>query len=99
MSGAVFHPVNLHPNNSALSDVDSAYMVLSDGGSVDFVALKADVEDIKTFLDEIKTDFNAHTHGGVLSGGAFTGNPTASTPPVSITSTYTVQASSKVKVE
>jgi hypothetical protein len=101
MSGAVFHPVNLHPNSSALSSVDESFMILSQGGSVDFVALKEDVDDIKTYLDEIKSDFNQHTHiySSGPTPGAFTGAPGASTPPSSITSTYTVTASSKVKVE
>jgi hypothetical protein len=29
MSGAVFHPVNLHPNGSALSSVDTGFMALA----------------------------------------------------------------------
>jgi len=96
MSGAVFHPVNLHPNSSALSSVDSAYMILSDGGTVDFVALKADVTDIKTMLDDVQSKLNSHTH--LYSPGPSPATATATGLPQSSTS-YTVQASSKVKVE
>jgi hypothetical protein len=42
MSGAVFHPVNLHPNGSALSNVSSTTMNLA--GSDDFIALAAKVD-------------------------------------------------------
>ena len=42
MSGAVFHPVNLHPNSSALSGVDSNYMNLA--GNSDFIALAAKID-------------------------------------------------------
>jgi hypothetical protein len=42
MSGAVFHPVNLHPNGSALSDVSSTTMNLA--GSSDFIALAATID-------------------------------------------------------
>jgi len=95
MSGAVFHPVNLHPNNSAISSVDSNYMILSDGGTTDFVALKKDVDDIKTMLDEIKTDYNSHVHTSSCSAG---GSPTAATV-TQVAASYTVTASSKVKVQ
>jgi hypothetical protein len=111
MSGAVFHPVNLHPNGSALSEdntpnaVDPSFMILGQGGSaVDFVALKADVDDIETMLSELKTDFNAHGHlkGAGCLGTAATGGPAtvvSGTPTISITNSYTVTASSKVKVQ
>lgn len=94
LSGATFHPVNLSPTASQLTSIDTSHIILSEGGATDYVALKADVQDIKTFLDEIKTDFNSHTHAGVTAGGS-----TTATPVAQITSTYTVQASTKVKVE
>jgi hypothetical protein len=109
MSGATFHPVSLSPNDSTLdptTDADHATVIsLSAGGTTDFVALaakvKTDLDAIKAYLDEIKADYNLHTHGGVTAGAAFTGAPGASTPATSITSTYTVTdpKSSKVKVE
>ena len=47
MSGAVFHPVNLHPNGSNLVPFDSTHMVIGDGtqaSQVDFIALAALVD-------------------------------------------------------
>jgi hypothetical protein len=59
MSGAVFHPVNLHPNSSALSNVSNATMNLA--GSSDFIAL----------ADTINDFFNAfiNTTPGTADGG------------------------------
>lgn len=91
MSGATFHPVNLHPDSSALSNVNTSFMILSQGGTVDFVALKKDVDDIKTMIDQIKTQYNSHSHTATGCLGA------AGAPLV--TASYTVTASSKVKVE
>lgn len=90
MSGAVFHPVNLHPNNSAISGVDSNFMILSDGGTTDFVALAQKVLDE---LGDIATALNAHTHSTVTGLGT-------PTPPVGAP-IYTAAsvAASKVKVQ
>jgi hypothetical protein len=67
MSGATFHPVNLHPNDSALSSVDGSYMILSDGGSVDFAA-RADRTDAE--IDRIWTVLTTWTPGVADSGAA-----------------------------
>ena len=99
MSGAVFHPVNLYPASGYIKHDGGDYISLSAGGTVDFVALKSDADNIKTFLDELKSDFNAHTHANNAPSSGPTGTPSTGTPPSSITSTYTVTASSKVKVE
>jgi hypothetical protein len=44
MSGATFHPVNLHPNGSALSSVDSGFMCLAGTGDYMAVASKVELE-------------------------------------------------------
>ena len=80
MAGATFHPVLMDEAPDATQD---------------FVALKADVEAIKTYLDDIKSTFNNHVHTSSCSAG---GSPVAATV-TTISSTYTVQASSKVKVK
>lgn len=46
--------------------------------------------------EDIIAKFNQHTHGGVTSGSAFTGNPTVSTPSTTYTS---ADATQKVKVQ
>jgi hypothetical protein len=92
MSGATFHPVNLHPNSSNLVPFDDEHMVLGKGGpGVDFVALKADVDDIKIMIDQIKSQYNSHAH---TATGCF-----GSTHNAAVTASYTVTASKKVKVE
>jgi hypothetical protein len=73
MSGATFHPVVIGESPT---------------GSVDFVALKADVQAIKDELDDIVQSFA----GISCSTGTITVSPT-------YTNGYTVTASSKVKVE
>ena len=45
MSGAVFHPVNLHPNGSALSSVSSSRMILGKGGASDPAVRGEDLRD------------------------------------------------------
>lgn len=96
MSGAVFHPVNLYPTSGYIKHDGGDYISLSAGGTVDFVALKSDVDDIKTMLDDVQSKYNTHTHlGEYLSPG----DVTTVTPLPQSTTSYTVQASSKVKVE
>ena len=52
MSGATFHPVNLHPNASHLVPSDSDHMVLGSGAFVDFIALAAKVDGLfEAFLN------------------------------------------------
>jgi hypothetical protein len=55
MSGATFHPVNLHPNASNLVPFDNEHMVLGNSDFTDFVALATQV---KAWFTAIKT----HTH-------------------------------------
>lgn len=43
-------------------------------------------------LNDIQSKFNSHTHGGVTAGSAFTGNPTASTPPTTMAMSTAVAA-------
>jgi hypothetical protein len=66
MSGAVFFPVNLYPDDETLSEIntpnsiDPAHMVLGQGSAlVDFVALAGKVKDQ---LDILQAAFDAHTH-------------------------------------
>jgi len=73
MSGAVFHPVNLHPNNSAISGVDTGVMeigqILTSSGAstvtTQFIAL---ANLIVTELSSIRTVLNTHKHTGVTTG-------------------------------
>ena len=100
MSGAVFHPVNLHPEASALSSVDNTYMILSAGGVAELVARADRVE---ATLQALADEYNVHTHG---SPQAATGNLLTTPPSESPTGTpvgfqYTPSSvgADKVKVE
>ena len=72
LSGAMFLPVSLYPDDNVLAvDAgDENFMVLSKGGTSDFVALAALV---KSEIDDLKTDFNLHKHTGVTTGGGTSG--------------------------
>lgn len=94
MSGAVFEPVNLQPDADYLKHDGGDYISLSFGGTVDFVALKQDVEDIKSALDHLESKFNTHQHVCPESAGSPT---TGNSNPAS--HSYTVLGSTKVKVE
>ena len=104
VQGATFHPVNLYPEASQLTTIDTQYIILSEEPSnAQFVALKEDVDDIKTMLDDIKGKFNDHTHKhSVCSGGMSNVVPNAGTsakPSSAVSTSYTVTASKKTKVE
>ena len=45
MSGAAFHPVNLHPDGSALSSVSTSRMILGKGGASDPAVRGEDLRD------------------------------------------------------
>jgi hypothetical protein len=65
MSGAVFHPVNLHPNSSALSSVPTATIELSKGGTTEWAVVA------NLLVDEllaIRTAMNTHVHADPVSG-------------------------------
>jgi len=98
MSGALFHPVNLHPNSSALSSVDSNYMVLSDGGAVDFAA-RADRTDKE--IDRIWYVLTTWTPGVTDSGAALKAAAIAErgVPSDPLLSGPTDTACDKVKVQ
>jgi hypothetical protein len=99
MSGAVFFPVNLHPDASTLSEIktpnaiDPAYMILGQGGAVDFVAL---AQKVKNQLDILQAAFDIHEHA------SFGTPPTPDPPTIPIGSNPSWNsnvASSKVKVQ
>lgn len=83
MSGAVFHPVNLHPNGSTLKspgDFTSTLMELGDDGTKQFIAL---ANLVTTELVSIRTAINTHVHADPVSGNTGTasvGYRTASPP-------------------
>lgn len=100
MNGSVFFPCNLYPDSDPLdASDDDSLITLSEGGTLDFIALAAKV---KTELDEIKAGldkYDAHTHNYIppttCGGGA-----TATTgPSVAHGYTATSVANTKVKVE
>lgn len=80
LSGATFHPVNLYPDNAALSNIDDAHMEIGKTGlTTQFVALANKVDEA---LTEIASKFNAHGHvdAGSLTGGTLSGlTPVGST--------------------
>ncbi|HQS38471.1 MAG TPA: hypothetical protein PK571_09610 [Methylotenera sp.] len=42
-------------------------------------AVLADLESVETQFNQLRTDYNAHVHGGVAAGSANTAAPTATT--------------------
>jgi len=103
MSGSVFFPVNVTPDDDALDSSGGdgdAYIYLGIAGATDFIALAAKV---KTELDEIKAaldKYDAHTHlpGTFAAGGdAVTG--ASGGPSAAHGYTATSVASTKTKVE
>lgn len=70
MSGAVFHPVNLHPNASTLSSIPSTTMELSKGGSTEWVTV---ANLIVAELTSIRTAINTHVHPDPVSGNTGVG--------------------------
>lgn len=67
-----------------ITEKDSdAKLVLGDGAKSAAIAER--LEALYTSLVAEINKFNTHTHGGVMSGPAFTGTPTASTPPTTQT--------------
>ena len=97
MSGSVFFPCNLTPDASALdasAGNGNTDIYAGAGGASDYLALKKDVDDIKTMIDQIKSVYNAHTHFGG-SGGPVTGI----NPATGVTASYTPTYSKNVKVE
>jgi hypothetical protein len=104
MSGSVFFPVNLTPDADPLdgSESGSTDIYLGEGATGDYLALKKDVDDIKSFIDNFQSTYNAHTHtAGALKdsvSGACTGlTGTASSHQSS--ESYTPTYSADVKVE
>jgi hypothetical protein len=97
MSGAVFHPVNLYPNSSALSAVDSGFMVLATDatdpkrihrGEELQTAIKDALSDFRTGIGQITAELINHTTSQATLATAITTVDTAMTA-----------ALSKVKVE
>ena len=78
MSGATFHPVNLHPNSSALSNVDSSVMEMGNG-TMQFAAL---ANLVKSALDDMAAAYNGHGH---VDAGTLTGDTMAVSNPVAST--------------
>ena len=101
MSGSVFFPVNLTPDGVALDasqgDGDTD-ITAGAGGASDYLALKKDVDDIKTMIDEIKTDYNAHTHV-VTTDAPATGTAAKVVGGHIVAASYTPTYSKNVKVE
>ena len=104
MSGSVFFPVNLTADADPLDGSESSTtdIYLGEGATGDYVALKKDVDDIKTYIDNFQTKYNQHTHvAGALkdsSSGLCTGLTGTATSHQSSES-YTPTYSADVKVE
>jgi hypothetical protein len=61
---------------------------LSSNGALFLETLGADLAQVKTAVNQLIADFNAHTHGGVTAGAAATAAPTATTAQaISVTET------------
>lgn len=108
MSGAVFHPVNLYPedaNIGTIGTVDETVFVLSeDPANADWLCLytetKQNLDDIKTVLDDLISAHDSHIHTTTATVGT---GPVGviSAPTVTTSETYTVTdpQNAKVKVE
>lgn len=110
MSGAVFHPVNLYPEESnigTVGTVDETVFVLSeDPSNADWLCLytetKQNLDDILTALDHLESKFNAHTHVYNLPlhpAVPPTGPTAAPTSPAAHSYAVTDPQNAKVKVE
>jgi hypothetical protein len=101
MTGSVFFPVNLTPDADPLdgSESGSTDIYLGEGATGDFLALQADVDDIKIYLDDLKDKFNNHVHTTTaVTGGGGSPGVIAKTTSTS-SATYTPTLSADVKVE
>jgi hypothetical protein len=93
-SGAVFLPVYLATDASPVSHNASLVSVHETEANADYLALKSDVQDIKTMLDGLKSDYNTHKHTGVTAGGGSSG-----VTDTLNTDSYTVQGTTKFQAE
>lgn len=97
ISGAVFIP-GLYQRANRIADYDPENVVVSSQtvvkiGAADASSFVALADKVLTELGNIRTAFNAHTHGGVTTGGG------ASTGPVSPMAAPSSVAATKVKAK
>jgi len=97
MSGAVFHPVNLHPNSSALSSVDSAYMVLATDAANPKRIHRG--EELQTAIKDALSDFRTAIGQITATGINHTTSQTNLATAITAADNAMTTALSKVKVE
>lgn len=96
MSGSVFFPVNMYPDEDALDATEGQNEIYIGGpGTGDFLALKKDVDDIKGELDDIETTFSSI----VFTVDTGDGSGTPGLIGTAYSNGYTPTLSKSVKVE